>query len=120
MDWNDKIFLYNYYKVYQETYKETEKGKLVRQKAKKNYMYSGKALIQLAVYRKRYPDRRKAHTCVERLLSNNQIEKPKECSFCKKTCVPIAHHDDYGKPNIFVWICRKCHGDLHRKMRAAQ
>jgi hypothetical protein len=37
---------------------------------------------------------------------------PKDCELCgcDKT---EAHHDDYSKPLMVRWLCRRCHGFIH-------
>lgn len=36
---------------------------------------------------------------------------------CRDCGLPEAekHHEDYSRPLEFIWLCRKCHLDLHLK-----
>lgn len=53
--------------------------------------------------------RRAVRTGVE---SGRIVKQP--CAFCGKEQVE-AHHLDYKKPLLIVWLCRKCHTAEHRK-----
>ena len=48
---------------------------------------------------------------------NNGYIKPEPCAICfaEKT---EAHHEDYTKPFHIIWLCLKCHKDIHRSKRA--
>jgi ribosomal protein S27AE len=45
-----------------------------------------------------------------------KIVKPKSCSQCGKETSVVGHHDDYEKPLIVRWLCRKCHTELHMEL----
>jgi hypothetical protein len=66
--------------------------------------------------RDKHPERVAVYSRVQRRIKNNKISKPKVCSSCKKTGIPIeGHHLDYNKPYELTWLCRICHKILHRK-----
>ncbi len=62
-----------------------------------------------------FKKRRFIRQMVQRALSNREISKATHCELCNKHCVTHAHHTDYGKPLQINWLCRKCHGLVHRK-----
>lgn len=64
-------------------------------------------------YNKKYPKRRSARVLLNCAIRNNILEKPSECSKCKKLCKPEGHHKDYDKPLDIVWLCIPCHRRLH-------
>ncbi len=49
---------------------------------------------------------------------NNQL-KPGPCAFCEIPPPTEAHHTDYSKPLEIIWLCQKCHRDLHKALKAA-
>lgn len=49
---------------------------------------------------------------------NGTIIQPKSCSRCgEKTSNLVAHHTNYIKPDIFQWVCQKCHKQIHAEMK---
>lgn len=48
-------------------------------------------------------------------IKKGVIKKPNECEECKKITKLDAHHKDYSDPKNVVWLCRKCHVNLHFK-----
>jgi len=44
-----------------------------------------------------------------------KVKKPIICEGCKDLAPLEGHHDDYSKPLEVRWVCKKCHGLLHRK-----
>lgn len=60
----------------------------------------------------------KAKGAVRNALLRGAFGKPKMCSECGKAAPSRdlhGHHDDYGKPLDIRWLCRRCHGFVHRK-----
>lgn len=66
-------------------------------------------------YRKRYPNKYKAHCILNNALRDNRIEKGFECEICFETKSLVAHHDDYLKPLSVKWLCQSCHVKWHKK-----
>ena len=68
-------------------------------------------------YRAKHSDKAKANELLNEAIRRNKIERPAECSMCKKKCIPQGHHFDYTKPLDVVWLCVRCHSALHKKLR---
>lgn len=57
-------------------------------------------------------------TIVHEALRKGELVKPTSCSWCGDTEQPIhAHHPDYNRPLMVVWICRPCHQQHHETYR---
>jgi hypothetical protein len=55
---------------------------------------------------------------VNKGVRRGHIIKPTYCTECvSKTPSRLlhAHHPDYSKPYEFMWLCKTCHGNHHRK-----
>ena len=63
--------------------------------------------------RENRPDRYRAQTAVNNAVRDGRIIKPNICEICNCICKPLAHHDDYSKPLKVLWVCPKCHRDIH-------
>lgn len=67
-------------------------------------------------WRKKNPEKHKAHYVVANAMRHGRIKKPKKCQRCG---VPTAkldkHHQDYSKPLEVIFVCKPCHGIIHRK-----
>lgn len=63
---------------------------------------------------KKYPEK---DWCMNALRAfHRKNKRPTTCSGCKSKNVRVdAHHDDYGYPLKFRYLCRKCHMDFHSK-----
>jgi hypothetical protein len=68
-------------------------------------------------YSKHWNDKNKhkkrAQGLVHDHLRAGKIEK-QPCLVCNNSKVE-AHHPDYSQPLVFIWLCRKHHGEVHRK-----
>lgn len=84
------------------------KTKIGRQKIVKN----GKASIQ------RHPERNKARIIFANAVKNGEVVKPKSCETCKQVKRIDGHHEDYSKPLQVMWLCRQCHADRHKYLKA--
>ncbi len=67
---------------------------------------------QYIEFRKKHPEKYKAHRAVSNAVRDGRLTK-QPCK-CKEIKV-IGHHEDYSKPLEVIWMCRKCHYQLHRK-----
>jgi hypothetical protein len=57
-------------------------------------------------------EKRDAHIIVGNALRHGKlIRQPCACGNPKSE----AHHEDYSKPLEVVWLCRRCHIDLHKE-----
>lgn len=56
-----------------------------------------------------------AHKAVYRGLQKGILVRSNKCVLCFSEEKTEAHHPNYDKPLEVVWLCRKCHGRLHRK-----
>jgi len=62
------------------------------------------------------PEKRRAHSRVQKLKNRGELKQPEKCSWCgKETEDLIAHHIDYDAAENVIWFCRKCHGKMHRQ-----
>jgi ribosomal protein S27AE len=50
-------------------------------------------------------------------IKTGKLVRPNKCSSCGKECRPEAHHQDYKKPLMVVWLCIKCHRSVDRIKR---
>jgi len=71
--------------------------------------------------RKRYRETHKEKSIAEGKLNDairyGKIKKPETCSICGIKCNPQGHHFDYSKPLDVIWVCVKCHAEIHKKLR---
>lgn len=59
--------------------------------------------------------RKYARYAVTKALKDGDLIKPSCCFLCKNESRYIeAHHVDYGKFLDVTWLCRQCHGLVHR------
>lgn len=66
-------------------------------------------------YEKRNPERKKAYQTLYRALKKGIVTRPNKCQMCAKECKPEGHHHDYSKLLEVIWVCRKCHLEIHRQ-----
>lgn len=64
-------------------------------------------------WQKNHPEAKKAHQKVHYALITGKLIKPKNCQNCNKIKRLSAHHEDYSKPLIVIWLCSSCHKLRH-------
>jgi hypothetical protein len=57
----------------------------------------------------------KIQDSVQRAMKNGLLRR-EPCLFCASDTKVQAHHPDYTKPLMVVWLCPKCHSRLHSVM----
>lgn len=72
-----------------------------------------KSVERIRTMRKSRPKMYKAHTKVNNAIRDGKLKK-KPCKVCGETKVQ-AHHPDYRKPLLIVWLCKKHHVEIHKK-----
>ena len=65
-------------------------------------------------HRHKWPERSKARVIITYLLQHKGL-KPEPCKLCGSTENIQAHHSNYSEPYKIIWLCLKCHKDLHAK-----
>lgn len=69
-----------------------------------------------AEYRRRHPQKHRAHQAVAKAVHRGQIVKPSACERCERPTAAEhlhGHHHDYDKPLEVEWLCRRCHVASH-------
>lgn len=46
-----------------------------------------------------------------------KIKTPKLCMHCGFKRKLEMHHPDYNKPRLIIWLCKKCHEDVHSERK---
>lgn len=64
-------------------------------------------------YRKKFPNKYKAHTLVNNYLRDGKLQRVDVCEICNSSYHVVAHHDDYSKPLEVRWLCARCHSNHH-------
>jgi hypothetical protein len=58
-------------------------------------------------------DKLRANGRVNYLVRRGSLARPSACQACGMVGRVDGHHDDYGKPDAVVWLCRRCHAARH-------
>lgn len=66
-------------------------------------------------WRKRNHFKSKAHNIAKRAVGAGKIERIETCEHCLSSPATDMHHFDYSRPIDVVFVCKSCHGILHRK-----
>lgn len=76
-------------------------------KTKKGRVYSDNRKISV--------NHSRAHDAVRRAVKRGDLVRPDACSKCDRKGRVQAHHDDYKKPLVVIWVCQSCHRVLDRR-----
>ena len=82
-------------------YAKTERGKISKSKALKNY-------------REKFPIKYEAHVSFCNAVRNGKVVVKEDCENCGSNNHVQGHHDDYNKPLEVRWLCVKCHVEWHK------
>ncbi len=96
-----------YCKRCNQTYFQTEAGK------KAHSQSDAKRL-------KNFPEKAKAHHTINDAIRGGKLERPHLCESCGGIGKIEAHHPDYSRPLNVIWLCRKCHREVHTKVVLTQ
>ncbi len=78
---------------------------------------NGKLHVQKSVYKsiKSFKYKQDARILLNTAVLKGFLKRPRTCSKCKKEGRIEAHHNNYRKPLVVLWLCKKCHCGLHHK-----
>ena len=96
-----------------EYHKEYNRRPEVQERRNKNwtkYRNPENHNARAKAYAEKHPDKIKARN-TSKLI---KIPKGTTCFYCPNLAVE-KHHEDYSKPKIVTFVCRKCHTKLRRK-----
>jgi hypothetical protein len=68
--------------------------------------------------REKSPEKVAARNAVNAALKRGDLIKPPACEECGELKPVAGHHDDYAQPLAVRWLCRRCHGMVHRHEEA--
>ena len=93
-----------------------ERKQQVRDKKKKRFHASPEQKRRKLHYTQNVYDKKKfkANKILNDAVRKGMF-KPRECTVCKQEKKLDGHHNDYSKPLDVIWVCRKCHSDIHKK-----
>lgn len=69
-------------------------------------------------YMRRNPEKVAARLAVRAALESGRLVKPWWCEKCGAYARLDGHHDDYTKPLVVRWLCRRCHVRHHKAKKA--
>lgn len=87
-------------RLYVKQWEQSERGKELRSLSRKKDRLQNR-------------DKYRAHRLLNKLIKEGMIKRM-TCEICGKT--GNGHHPDYSKPVEVVWLCRKHHAELNRKL----
>ena len=65
--------------------------------------------------RQAHPERARARWAVGDAIRAGKLVRPTRCSRCDHEGSVEGHHPDYSRPLCVVWVCRKCHLEIHNE-----
>lgn len=95
----------------------TEPEKLRAYELKRNKLPARRASKKdyLKTWRKKNRDKSRAHKEIGRKTAAGKIQR-EPCSVCGTNKYVHAHHDDYSKPLVVLWLCAKHHKLRHKEL----
>ena len=110
----EKLAKYN--KTYQREYYDKNK-EVILKKAKKYAQENRELLNKIArEYYKKNKEKSSVRSKTRDAVKKGLLIK-KDCRICGNKESEI-HHQDYNNYLDIIWLCRKCHLNLHREIRA--
>lgn len=64
-------------------------------------------------FKSKFPEKRLAQSRLGHAIRDGAIVKPFFCVRCWDIGKIHGHHTDYSRPLDVIWLCPKCHADMH-------
>ena len=82
-------------------YRRTKNGRIVNARAHKKYI-------------KKYPEKKRARGTLNMAIASGSLVRSSCCESCGSEYKLEGHHFDYKRQRDVRWLCKKCHGLLHK------
>lgn len=69
-------------------------------------------------YSKLYREKVSARLALIQAVRLGRVSRPEKCQRCGENKKPDGHHNDYSKPFEVEWLCKGCHAEVHKSIRA--
>lgn len=100
-------------RAYTKAYRKTAAYRAVRKKYRSSQKFRIANRTYLRRQRRIHPLKLRARDAVKLALENGRLKKPDSCSSCNREGLVTAHHKDYSKPLLVIWLCPQCHSNEH-------
>ena len=83
-----------------------------------NKIYLDKILKRNREYCHQNPEKRKCYAKIHKAKQEGVLVAGncEDCGTSPKQARIIAHHKDYNKPLVIIWLCTRCHFQRHRRL----
>lgn len=108
------------YSENKEYYRQKDKERKQRLKIEDHERYAETTYRRANRWRKANAQKMKAWQLFDDAIRYGKIVRPTICSRCGAEGKIEGHHEDYSKPYDVLWLCSKCHHDLHAEKRRKQ
>ena len=98
-----------------EERKRKQKERLLRLKVEDHERFADLTYRRGNRWRKEHNQRQKAWGALNDAIRYGKLERPTVCSRCGSEGDIEAHHEDYSKPLDVMWLCVRCHNELHKE-----
>lgn len=109
-------FLRNKEKCYENAAKWHAKNRdHINKKTRERYAIDKSPIIERD---RKHAEKIKAQHLVQTHVRRGKIIKPTICSICNCESKRIeGHHHDYSKPLEVIWVCNRCHHNIHLQLK---
>lgn len=83
----------------------------------KSWYHRNKEKARAIIYKNNTLHKEKiaARAVLNYAVGAGKITKPLVCEKCSEEATLQAHHSDYTKPLLVMWLCQDCHAAEHRR-----
>ena len=109
-------FLHNKEKCYENAAKWHKNNRdQINKKNRERYSIDRTTIIERD---RRHAEKVRAQHLVQTYVRRGKIIKPPICSICNCESKRIeGHHADYSKPMEVIWVCNRCHHNIHLSLK---
>lgn len=117
---HQRMYARDYYWANRDKYQVRRKENDNNKKQCKRYYREHKDDLYLKEKQRKenHPEKFNAKWKVEVAIKKGVLRKPNKCQNCDIETKVQAHHEDYNKPLVVMWLCRECHNKIHFRKEA--